>query len=51
MKPRVSHDPCRLTEHDGVRAAGSGQFEARGDQAVADDATRAVPLRLVRLSC
>ena len=30
--------PCRFTEHNGVRAAGAGQFKAGGNKAVADGA-------------
>jgi hypothetical protein len=36
-----AHHPGRLAEHHGVRAAGAGQLQPRGDQAVADGATRA----------
>jgi hypothetical protein len=35
-----AHHPGRLAEHDGVRTAGPGQLEPRGDQAVADGAAR-----------
>ena len=42
-----AHHPGRLTEHHRVRAAGAGQLEPGGDQAVADGAARtASPLRL-----
>ena len=47
-----AHHPRRFTEHDGVRATGPGQLEPRGDQAVADGASRtAPPLRPVHLRC
>ena len=43
-----AHHPGRFTEHDGVRAAGPGQLEPGGDQAVADGAPRPPPpLRLL----
>ena len=35
-----AHHPCRFTQHNGVRAAGAGQLEPGGDQAVADGAPR-----------
>ena len=35
-----AHHPCRFTQHNGVRAAGAGQLEPGGDQAVADGASR-----------
>jgi len=38
-----AHHLCRLTEHDGIRAAGPGQFQPRGDQSVADGAARTAP--------
>jgi hypothetical protein len=47
-----AHHPGRFTEHDGVRAAGPGQLEPGGHQAVADGASRTVPpLRPVDLRC
>jgi hypothetical protein len=47
-----AHHPGRLAEHHGVRAAGPGQLEPCGDQAVADGASRtAPPLRLAYLRC
>ena len=47
-----AHHPGRFPEHDGVRAAGSGQLEPGGNQAVADGASRtAAPLRRVYLPC
>jgi hypothetical protein len=42
---RHAHDPGRLAEHHGVRAAGPGQLEPGGDQAVADGAARTAPQR------
>ena len=45
-----ANHPGRFAEHDGVRATGPGQFEPRGDQAVANCASRpSPPLRLGRL--
>ena len=42
----------RFTEHHCVRAAGPGQFEPCGDQAVTDGSSGpAPPLRLVCLLC
>ena len=38
-----AHHLCRLAEHDGIRAAGPGQFQPDGDQAVADGTARAAP--------
>ena len=47
-----AHHPGRFTEHHGVRAAGPGQLESGGDQAIADGASRPVPpLRLLYLPC
>ena len=46
-----AHHLCRLTEHDGVRAAGPGQLEPCGDQAVADGASRTPPPRPGYLTC
>ena len=47
-----AHHPGRFAEHDGVRAAGPGQLESRGDQAVADGAPRPPPsLRSGCLTC
>jgi hypothetical protein len=42
---------CRFSEHHGVRAAGPGQLEPGGDQAVADGAPRPPPLRPGCLAC
>jgi len=36
---------CRLAENDGVGAAGPGQFQPGGDQAVADGAAWPAPSR------
>jgi hypothetical protein len=38
-----AHHLCRLTEHDGIRAAGPGQLEPGCDQSVADGAARTAP--------
>ncbi len=38
-----AHHPCRFPQHNGVRAAGAGQLEPGGDQAVADSASRPPP--------
>jgi hypothetical protein len=38
-----AHHPCRLTQYDGVWAAGAGQLQPGGDQAVADSASRPPP--------
>jgi len=47
-----AHHARRFTEHHGVRSAGPGQFESRGDQAVTDGSSGpAPPLRLVCLLC
>ena len=47
-----AHHPCRLAEHHGVRTAGSGQLQPRGDQAVADCTPRTAPaLQLACLRC
>ena len=47
-----AHHPGRLTEHHGVRPAGPGQLEPRGDQALADGPSRpSPPLRLAYLAC
>ena len=46
-----AHHPRRLTEHDGVRAAGPGQLEPCGDQAVADGTARTAPSRPGCLLC
>ena len=44
-----AHHPDRLTEHDGVRAAGPGQLKPGGDQAAADGASG--PSRPGYLAC
>jgi energy-coupling factor transporter ATP-binding protein EcfA2 len=46
-----AHHPCRLAEHDGVRAAGPGQLEPCGDQAVADGTARVPPPGPGYLTC
>ena len=47
-----AHHPGRFTEHHGVRATRPGQLEPRGDEAVADGASRpSPPLRLVDFRC
>ena len=38
-----AHHPCRFTQYDGVWAAGAGQLQPGGDQAVADGTSRTVP--------
>jgi hypothetical protein len=47
-----AHHPGRLAEHHGVRPAGPGQLQARGDEAVADRAAwPPSALCLVYLTC
>jgi hypothetical protein len=38
-----THHAGRFTEHHGVRAAGPGQFQSRGDQAVANGSAGSAP--------